>query len=62
MPELASKGLRREIILHFKPEFSTMEDDINAGKIMVVLEFSLPKGSYATTVLREYMKAQVQLQ
>jgi tRNA pseudouridine13 synthase len=61
MPELASRGLRKEIILPFKLEFSAMEDDINAGKTMVVLEFSLPKGSYATTVLREYMKAQVQL-
>lgn len=62
MPELTSKGLRKEIILPFKLELSAKEDDINAGKTMVVLEFSLPKGSYATTVLREYMKAQVQLQ
>ncbi len=56
MPELSSKGLRREIILSFKPEFSVEEDDVNAGKIKVTLEFSLQKGSYATTVLREYMK------
>ncbi|MCZ7381407.1 MAG: tRNA pseudouridine(13) synthase TruD [Candidatus Methanoperedens sp.] len=56
MPELSSRGLRREIILSFKPEFSVEEDDVNAGKIKVTLEFSLQKGSYATTVLREYMK------
>ncbi len=56
MPELSSKGLRREIILSFKPEFSVEEDDVNAGKIKVTLEFSLQKGSYATTVLREYVK------
>ncbi len=56
MPELSSKGLRREIVLSFKPEFSVEEDDVNAGKIKVTLEFSLQKGSYATTVLREYMK------
>ncbi len=56
MPEIASKGLRREIVLHVKPEFSVMEDEVNAGKTKVVLEFTLPRGSYATVVLREYMK------
>lgn len=56
MPELSSKGLRREIILPFSPEFSVAEDDVNAGKTKLTLEFSLQKGSYATTVLREYMK------
>lgn len=56
MPELSSKGLRREIILPFKPEFSVGEDDVNEGKTKLTLEFSLQKGSYATTVLREYMK------
>ncbi len=56
MPELASKGLRREIILYTKPEFSVAEDEINEGMTKLVLEFCLPKGCYATTVLREYMK------
>ncbi|MFZ3168478.1 MAG: tRNA pseudouridine(13) synthase TruD [Candidatus Methanoperedens sp.] len=56
MPELASKGLRREIIVPFKPEFSVGEDEKNEGKTKVTLSFSLQKGSYATTVLREYMK------
>ena len=56
IPELASKGLRREIIVPFKPEFSVGEDEKNTGKTKVVLGFSLQKGSYATTVLREYMK------
>lgn len=56
MPELASKGLRREIVLPFKPEYSAGEDEINTGKTKLILEFSLPKGGYATTVLREYMK------
>ncbi len=57
MPELSSKGLRREIILPFSPEFSVAEDERNSGKTKLTLEFSLQKGSYATTVLREYMKA-----
>lgn len=56
MPELSSKGLRREIILPFKPEFGVAEDYVNAGRTKVTLEFSLQKGGYATTVLREYMK------
>ncbi len=57
MPEIASKGLRREIVLIVKPEFSVLEDEVNAAKTKVVLEFTLPRGSYATVVLREYMKA-----
>jgi len=56
MPEIASKGLRREIVLTVKPEFSVMEDEVNTGKTKVVLEFTLPKGGYATVVVREYMK------
>jgi len=56
MPELSSKGLRREIIVPFKAELSVDEDELNAGKTKVVIGFSLQKGSYATTILREYMK------
>jgi tRNA pseudouridine13 synthase len=56
MPEIASKGLRREIVLPVKPEFSVMEDEVNTGKTKVLLEFTLQKGAYATVVLREYMK------
>ncbi len=58
MPEIGSKGLRREIVLPVKPEFSVMEDEVNAGRTKVVLEFTLQKGGYATIVLREYMKGQ----
>ncbi|HEY9204390.1 MAG TPA: tRNA pseudouridine(13) synthase TruD [Candidatus Methanoperedens sp.] len=56
MPELSSKGLRREIVLPFKPEYSAAEDEVNPGRTKLMLEFSLQKGGYATTVLREYMK------
>lgn len=56
MPEIASKGLRREIVIPVKPGFTVETDEINEGKTKVVLEFSLQKGAYATTVLREYMK------
>jgi len=50
MPDLGSSGLRREILLRVKPE-------IKPGEGMANLKFFLPKGSYATTVLREFMKA-----
>lgn len=56
IPEMSSKGTRREILLHVEPKFKVEEDDLNPGKSKAVLEFMLPKGSYATTILREYMK------
>ncbi|MDY9924729.1 tRNA pseudouridine(13) synthase TruD [Methanosarcina sp.] len=55
-PEMSSKGTRRELLLQVEPKFEIGEDELNPGKSKAVLEFMLPKGSYATTVLREYMK------
>lgn len=48
MPELASKGRRREMLSLVLP-ITTIDQ-------AVTLRFSLFKGSYATIVLREYMK------
>ena len=56
IPEMSSKGTRREVLLQAEPKFEVTDDELNPGKSKVVLEFMLPKGSYATTVLREYMK------
>ncbi|WP_292374642.1 tRNA pseudouridine(13) synthase TruD [Methanosarcina sp. UBA411] len=56
IPEMSSKGIRREVILQVEPKFEVEDDELNPGKSKAVLEFMLPKGSYATTVLREYMK------
>ena len=56
IPEMSSKGARREILLQVEPKFEVNEDELKPGKSKAVLEFMLPKGSYATTVLREYMK------
>ncbi|MCL2862780.1 MAG: tRNA pseudouridine(13) synthase TruD [Methanimicrococcus sp.] len=56
-PEVASKGLRKEILLEAEPAVSVEPDEFFEGKTAVVLGFKLPRGSYATTVLREYMKA-----
>jgi tRNA pseudouridine13 synthase len=57
-PEMSSKGTRREILLQVEPKFEVSDDELNPGKSKAVLEFMLPKGSYATTVLREYMKTE----
>jgi tRNA pseudouridine13 synthase len=57
MPELASKGLRREIIIPVNQEYKVTEDKLNPGFTAVELEFDLQRGAYATTVLREYMKS-----
>jgi tRNA pseudouridine13 synthase len=56
IPEMSSKGTRREVLLQAEPKVEVADDDLNPGKSKAVLEFMLPKGSYATTVLREYMK------
>lgn len=57
IPEMSSRGTRREILLQAEPKFEVTDDELNPGKSKAVLEFMLPKGSYATTMLREYMKA-----
>jgi len=59
IPEISSKGIRRPILVPVKVELSNEEvsdDDMNPGRNKVNLKFFLPKGSYATVVLREYMK------
>ncbi len=58
IPVMASRGQRREILINVQPRFEILEDDLNTGKQKVMVDFSLPKGSYATTVLREYMKVE----
>ncbi|MCS4540734.1 MAG: tRNA pseudouridine(13) synthase TruD [Euryarchaeota archaeon] len=60
LPEASSKGERREILLRVRDLkiLKVDEDDKNSGKAKAVIQFILPKGCYATTVLREYLKAQ----
>ncbi len=58
MPEVSSKGSRKQIVL--KPEepkiIATGADELNKGKSLAAIAFSLPKGNYATIILRELMK------
>ena len=58
IPTMSSRGQRREILLNVQPQFDIQDDELNEGKQKVMVDFSLPKGSYATTVLREYMKVE----
>lgn len=58
MPEISSKGNKREIILY--PEelklIEIAEDEFYTGKLKAKISFYLSKGNYATVVLRELMK------
>ena len=61
MSELSSKGKRKVISLipeKFRIEKIT-NDEFNEGKKAVTISFFLPKGNYATTVLRELLKEEV---
>ncbi|MDQ1261623.1 MAG: tRNA pseudouridine13 synthase [Euryarchaeota archaeon] len=49
-PDLGSRGTRRAALCHVKPQIKVEEK-------LAELQFILPKGSYATVVLREYMKS-----
>ena len=54
IPELTSSGSRRDLLIY--PEnlvFRMEKDELNKGKNKAVLEFSLPKGSYGTQVIKE---------
>ena len=50
-PDLGSRGTRRTALCPVDPKIRVEGDSAQ-------LEFVLPKGSYATVVLREYMKGQ----
>ena len=56
MPELSSEGLLRDGNIEVQPNFKIEKDELNAGKLKCAMEFELQKGSYATVVLREFMK------
>jgi len=52
LPECTSSGMRKEIFSHID------EMDYNVGNGWVRFIFTLYKGSYATTLLREFMKSE----
>lgn len=61
IPEISSKGIRRPILVPVKlTNEEVSDDDMNPGRKKVKLNLFLPKGSYATVVLREYTKCNSQ--
>ncbi|RZB29069.1 MAG: tRNA pseudouridine13 synthase [Candidatus Argoarchaeum ethanivorans] len=52
----ASKGLRREVLIHANRTYNVTLDELNSDYCKLIVDFTLQKGSYATTLLREYMK------
>ncbi len=56
IPEISSKGTRRPVLVPVQPNAEISEDENNPGRYKATVQFFLPKGSYATVVLREYTK------
>ncbi len=57
VPGMSSRGTRRPIIVPLRITHEELApDELNPGSKRLKLRFFLPKGSYATVVLREYMK------
>jgi tRNA pseudouridine13 synthase len=54
LPEISCKGDDRDLIIFPKNfDYRFEKDDLNRGRIKAILEFTLPKGSYATEVIRQ---------
>jgi tRNA pseudouridine13 synthase len=58
-PRLASKGVMRDITLPVDVGAAVAPDELIKDRVKVELRFFLPKGGYATTVLREIMKTRL---
>jgi tRNA pseudouridine13 synthase len=58
-PRLASKGIMRNVLLPADIQFSVSPDELNKHRAKVTMSFFLPKGGYATTILREVMKTRL---
>jgi len=58
-PRLASKGVMRNVLLPADIRFDVARDELAEDRMKAKLRFFLPKGGYATTVLREVMKTRL---
>jgi tRNA pseudouridine13 synthase len=58
IPEISSKGTRRPVLVPVPVKLNAeiSDDELNPERCKATLQFFLPKGSYATVLLREYMK------
>ncbi|RLG26263.1 tRNA pseudouridine(13) synthase TruD [Methanosarcinales archaeon] len=52
----ASKGMRREMLTNPNTTYNITQDELHTNHTKATLNFTLQKGSYATILLREYMK------
>ena len=58
IPFISSSGSRRPIFTEVKKlDYKLFEDDLNPGRQALILKFELQKGCYATSFIREIMKA-----
>ena len=58
IPYLSSSGSRRPLLVFVQNlDFKLGDDKLNKDKLAVTLKFELQKGCYATSLLREFMKA-----
>jgi len=56
MPELSSEGSERERVAEAKGlKWSFVEDELNEGKVKCVVGFEIPKGSYATSLIKQIL-------
>jgi|SRR3989344_950561 len=53
VPELINEGVERDVFVDVKIKSSFMEDELDKGKFKQILEFKLPKGSYATLLVKK---------
>jgi tRNA pseudouridine13 synthase len=58
IPFISSSGSRRPLLGLLKNlNYNLINDELSKGKKALKLNFELQKGSYATSLLREFMKA-----
>jgi tRNA pseudouridine13 synthase len=58
IPRISSYGSMHPLISSIDNiDYSTKNDELNKGKKKAILKFELKKGCYATSLLREFMKA-----
>jgi tRNA pseudouridine13 synthase len=56
--EWSSKGTRRALVAPVAAfSFDTAPDDLHPGRTRIMFRFELPAGSYATSLLREFIKS-----
>lgn len=58
IPFISSSGSRRSLFTPLsKIDWTMRDDELNVGHQAITLRFELPKGCYATSLLREFMKS-----